>query len=478
MPPRPSPTAIHSPFWGKLASLTSAHTITQAVPGGSLTTKPPVFTPPEDRVHHTWAKRRHLPRQAARALLSATQDLTVCALEAMARLRRRDDPLARACAEIHRLRLEVARVRAENDILRARLQRIPARERPHYTPSERFAILELMKAHLLSVEPTAQRFVITAQTLYNWLKDLREEPGKKTIGSLLKPIPPLRRYQDVVRSLARRMKAAGFGGDRLIAETLASIAYKPSPTSVRRFCKEKPGPHRAPPTSAETRGRQTPLHDRGRESTVRGRYPNHLWLMDITRIPLVFPFLHLHLVVTLDAYSRMPLAWKVFHFEPSAAAMLLLLQKAGRIHGRPRHFVSDLGAQFTANAFREALRALGIRQRFGALYRHGSIALIERFWKTLKADLQLDCFWLRPWDRLDFERRLRLQLTRYAYCRPHSSLRGRVPAEVYFGIADQRPLVNLTPRGTAGAPPVECPVEIAFLDPHTRTLPILVPKAA
>jgi hypothetical protein len=63
-------------------------------------------------------------------------------------------------------------------------------------------------------------------------------------------------------------------------------------------------------------------------------------------------------------------------------------------------------------------------------------------------------------------------------CRPHSALHGRVPAEVYFGISDQQPLLNLAPPGTPDAPPIECPVEIAFLDPETERLPILVPKAA
>jgi transposase InsO family protein len=111
--------------------------------------------------------------------------------------------------------------------------------------------------------------------------------------------------------------------------------------------------------------------------------------MDITRIPLLFPFLHLHLAVVLDAYSRMPLAAGVFLFEPSARDMLSLVIKAIGQYGKPRHFVTDQGAPFKAGLFRGALEALGIRQRFGALYQHGSMALIERFWKSIKTDLRL-----------------------------------------------------------------------------------------
>lgn len=195
----------------------------------------------------------------------------------------------------------------------------------------------------------------------------------------------------------------------------------------------------------------------------------------------MFPFLYLHLAVVFDACSRMPLAARVFLFEPSAKAMLALVLQAVARHGKPRHFVSDQGDQFTAGLFRGTLKALGIRQRFGALYQHGSIALVERFFRSLKEDLHLGKKSRRsgrPWSIADFERRLVPALIRYSYCRPHSALEGRIPAEVFFGIPDQRPLTNLAPRGRPDEPDLECPVEIAFLDPDNRALPILVPKAA
>jgi transposase InsO family protein len=259
------------------------------------------------------------------------------------------------------------------------------------------------------------------------------------------------------------MKTFGFGGNRQIAQTLTPLGWKPSRRSVGRFCKER---EKAPTTP------QPPLSS----TTVRGRHPNHLWLADITRIPTVFPFLHLHLAIVFDAFSRMPLRVAISYCEPSAHAMLDLLQAAIRTHGQPRHFVSDRGSQFTAAMFRTALERLGIRQRFGALYQHGSIALIERFFRTLKADLRSDT--RRAWNLADLERRLLPALIRYAYCRPHSALAGRVPVELFFSIADQRPLSNLAPRGRPADPDIESPAQIAFLDPDGDGLPILIPTAA
>ncbi len=419
----------------------------------------------EDRAFGVWARRRQLPRTAASQLLAATEALTLAALASLARLRE-GAVHARLLAESRRLRIENAELRSESHILRSRLEKLPPRERPHYSPEARFQILAHIRAYLLPLDQAARRFLVTPQTLHNWLSELRHHPDARTIGSLVRPQPPLRRYADVVRRLVRRMKEAGFGSNRQIAMTLARLGWTASRRSVGRFCRET----EAPPTPPEPTKRQT---------TVYGRYPNHLWLADITRVETVFRIVHLHLAVVLDAFSRMPLQAAVFWSEPSAADVLALVQCAVGIHGAPRHFVSDQGSQFVARELKSYLAQAGVEQRFGALYRHGSIALIERFFRTLKEHLHLSAvvYW-RPWSRSDLECRLNSALLRYAYSRPHTALRGRVPAEVFFGIADQRPLLNAAPRGRAGDPEADCSADILFLDPEGTALPILFPSAA
>jgi hypothetical protein len=53
-----------------------------------------------------------------------------------------------------------------------------------------------------------------------------------------------------------------------------------------------------------------------------------------------------------------------------------------------------------------------------------------------------------------------------------------VPVELFFSIADQRPLSNLAPRGSPADPDIESPAQVAFLDPDGDGLPILIPTAA
>ncbi len=198
-------------------------------------------------------------------------------------------------------------------------------------------------------------------------------------------------------------------------------------------------------------------------------------MADITTIPSLFRLFSFKLVVVLDGFSRMPLIAKLFWKEPSAGDMSRLLRTAVQRFGSPQRFVSDNGRQFTAKRFRTTLLRLGIRQRFGAIGQVGSIALIERLWRTLKDSLRLRSF--KPLMRTDLEHRLEQWLHYYTYLRPHQGLGGATPAEIHFG----RPPAHLAAVHPPGARPregpVDSPFDIAYLDPE-KMLPVLIPKVA
>jgi hypothetical protein len=58
-----------------------------------------------------------------------------------------------------------------------------------------------MKTHVLSVAETAQRLLVSTQTPARWMKEASVHPGCHTVGSLIEPVPPVRRYDDVTRHL-------------------------------------------------------------------------------------------------------------------------------------------------------------------------------------------------------------------------------------------------------------------------------------
>jgi hypothetical protein len=76
-----------------------------------------------------------------------------------------------------------------------------------------------------------------------------------------------------------------------------------------------------------------------------------------------------------------------------------------------------------------------IRQRRGAVGRHGSIAVIERFMGTLKRECAR-VLPVVPLLRRSFQRELNWFLVWYNQHRPHTTLKGATPDEVYFA---QRP---------------------------------------
>ncbi|MCK6481123.1 MAG: DDE-type integrase/transposase/recombinase [Planctomycetes bacterium] len=124
------------------------------------------------------------------------------------------------------------------------------------------------------------------------------------------------------------------------------------------------------------------------------RQPGYIWLLGFTRIGGLFRSVRVGAVI--DAFSRKVVAIGVGAGEPPAAFAVRFLREAVDRAGVPGWVVTDRGRQFTSGAFTKALRRRGIRRRFGAIGRSGSIALIERFWRSMKMENARALFLYRP----------------------------------------------------------------------------------
>lgn len=401
---------------------------------------------------------------AQRAIQKAARLLSLAFGQSLREFRDSADPLVKAYAFGQEQGL-LARILADAvDILGSRFEKLPEGRRPHYTPHQRWRILEIRRVLAFSADETAALFRVSAGTILRWEVEAGKEPGKDTVGSLLKPIPPARRYADVVRHLVQTMDRLGFKGTGTIAATLARAGWRLARETVRRYRHEPPV---TPPQAEAARRLRAP-------QTLQARYPNHLWLVDITHVKGLFGLISFRIGAVLDAFSRMPLAVRVFRSEPKADDLARLVLSAVRRHRAPRHLVSDQGKQFTAATFERALELLGVRQRFGAIGYKGSIALLERWWRTLKDSLRLPLF--RPLTQNTLEARLAYFVQHYSFFRPHQALGGRTPAEAFFAWPAAEKMATSPPRGRRGAPSPAPPFQIDFLDPERRH-PVLV-KAA
>jgi putative transposase len=348
----------------------------------------------------------------------------------------------------------------KGEILAERWDPVPVRRRPHYAPEARFKILRYKHIMGLSCEETGRVFRVTGATIARWEKELSADPDKKTIGTLVRPMPPVRSYADVVREVVLSMALMGFGGSEIIADTLARAGWRLSATTVARYRKE---PVPTPP-APQASGR-----------TVQARYPNHVWMCDLTQLEGLFGVTRFRIASIFDVHSRMPLLTRTFDSEPTGEEIAALFRKAVRLHGKPRHFVSDKGSQFTSGVFTATLARLSVKHRFGAVGRHGSIALIERFWLNRKMALSRVPF-MKPLLWEDLDQALHYSLVHYAVHRPHQALGGATPLEVYSGRRPAHRSAKHPPRAKPGKFVGRPPFRIGHLDPERR-FPILI-KAA
>jgi putative transposase len=343
-------------------------------------------------------------------------------------------------SEIDRLQQEVQLLREEIRIKDARMQHIEAQKRPHYPPTERLAILELRAARSWSLAQTSRTFLVTPLTIASWTARL-DQGGADALVRLPEPV---NRFPEFVGYVVRRLKVLCPAMGRVkIARILARAGLHLGPTTVRRMLR--------PPRS--------PKPFLGPEAAPRviiARMPNDLWHVDLTTVPTalgfwvawipfalpqVWPFCW-WVGVAIDHCSRRVMGFAVYRGQPASGAARRFLERLFRDGGhQPHDLVTDQGRQFVAKDFRRWCHRRGIRQRFSAIGRYGSVAVIERCIRTLKNECTRRLIAV-PYGLAAFKQELGLYFSWYNGHRPHTRLMAATPDEVYF---HRRPAVR-SPR--------------------------------
>ncbi len=339
------------------------------------------------------------------------------------------DARVRLAEENNRLRQEIALLREELRIKDARMERIPAQRRPHYPPVERLAILELRAARGWSLAETARHLLVTPLTVTSWNRRLDDEGP----DALVQVREPVNHFPEFVAYLVLRLKAlCPAMGTRRIASVLAPAGLHLGATTVRRMLQPSPRTV-APPHPAADR------------PVVTASYPNHVWHLDLTTVPTSggfwtswapfafpqrWPFCW-WVAVIVDHYSRRVMGAAVFLKEPSSAEVVRFLERVCRaLRSRPAHLITDHGVQFAASDFAAWCHRRGIRRRFGAIGKYGSLAVVERFIRSMKTECTRAI--LVSFRRLEFERGLEAYVAWFNAERPHTFLAGATPDEIYF----------------------------------------------
>jgi transposase InsO family protein len=336
-------------------------------------------------------------------------------------------------------------------ILHARLGRIPPRARPRYTPDERAEILALKHRYRLSNRKLAAWFLLDPHTLSDWSLDV-DTPERRN-RPLVTPLPDL---ETAVRDLSEDLPPLPARLRQKVADTLHALAAK-APVRRRRARARRKAP-----------ARKTPAHARRPLSPIRAQRPNHYWSTDLTTIDVGRSF---HLASIVDLYSRRSLAFELFPAQPTSAQIAALLDQATRTHGDPKHFLTDHGGSFLGETLTLALAQKEIDHRKGAVGQHGSIAIIERLWRTAKECLDLDT--VRPRVAPVLRQRIAVVIDYYNGKRPHAALGNATPDQVYTGQISPAHHAQPAPRGWRGQPTESAPFVIRHAFPLERKLPYL-----
>jgi hypothetical protein len=151
----------------------------------------------------------------------------------------------------------------------------------------------------------------------------------------------------------------------------------------------------------------------------------------------------------------------------------------------PKYIVSDKGSQFwTCAGYKRWCKRRGIRPRFGGIGQHGSIAVLERGIRTLKE--LLPKFAGIPSGRDAMRELIHSLVGWHNEHRPHATLKGATPNEIYFKRfpANRKPRIEPRPNWprrspcarpyslVAGKPGARFNIEVEHLDGQAA-LPII-----
>jgi len=318
--------------------------------------------------------------------------------------------------ELARLRDENRRLNSELRMLKDRFGDAPVRKR--YTPMQRLQILWHMAYYGIPRSKVTEHFLIARSTLYRWLHaaergDLGEKKTPKE--------SPRKTPRDIAQMIWDIFEANPCVGRNRIASILWLLGVFVASSTVRNILLQ-PKPKNAPATANAQEAPATPRE-------IIARYPNHVWSVDRTRV-LRWGIWPTWVLVAIDHFSRKVVACCPLE-GPNAGWVVGAMEDAFAQHGAPRHLISDQEGVFISDAFRDSLIPWDVQQRFGAVGKHGSIAVTERVILTLKYGWLKRVPVIRGLDHLG--QLLRDFAIYYNEYRGHATLGGAVPSVIHRG---------------------------------------------
>ena len=185
--------------------------------------------------------------------------------------------------------------------------------------------------------------------------------------------------------------------------------------------------------------------------------PMQLWQMDVMGGIRLVGGAEVKLVTGVDDHSRFCVAAGVVQSATAQAVCRVLVQALER-HGVPEELLTDNGKVFTGRfsrppglvVFERLCRERGIIQRFTKVRSPTTTGKIERFHKTIQAELLAGRAFV---DLAQAQAAVDAWVAVYNTRRPHQALQMRPPAERFHRPPAPQPAPGAAPRPTGGGAP-------------------------
>lgn len=216
-----------------------------------------------------------------------------------------------------------------------------------------------------------------------------------------------------------------FAGSRMLQGLLLGEGYKVGRLHIRTLMKRMgvEAIYRRPNTSKPTPGHKIYPYLLRKLPVTKA---NQVWAMDITYIPMRRGFVYLAAVI--DWFSRRVLSWRL-SITLETEFCIEAVEEALARFGKPEIFNTDQGSQFTSQAFIKVLKEAEIKISMDGKGAWRDNIFVERLWRTIKyEEVYLHAYQNVPEARAAIGKYLAF----YNTIRPHSSLDGQNPDQVYF----------------------------------------------
>ena len=296
------------------------------------------------------------------------------------------------------------------------------------TAEQRLLLLDTWKKSGLPGLDFGALVGVSKHTLYAWKKKFDEngpaglvdKPSGRKTGS---------RLSDLTKRAILMMKEANpeWGCQRISDMLLRGPALYASPSAVAKVL------HEAGYAYEETPTHPHPDHIRSFERAK----PNELWQTDLFTFMLKRQNRRVHLVGFMDDHSRFMVSYGLH--ATAATALVIEVLRAGIVsYGPSTEVLTDNGSQYVTwrgkSAFTKELEKRGIKHIRSARKHPQTLGKIERFWGTLWKECIESAVFV---DLEDARKRIGLFIDYYNFQRPHQSLDGLVPADRFFGAAEE-----------------------------------------